>query len=500
MQDLNIITCSYVKAIIMKGMKLTWSIVNTEYCVCLLCKFFDNDYCHKWHLPRGPTLYKCTKFKRNSLFRERNLKEQTFRLIFLLYFMIYFCIGIIPPNINSIISSIPTMSEFGMGTVIVLNLLFNSLSAIFFGYYGDKISSRFSIKRLFVITNVLWIVGYDMLSLTLNYASFISMIIFSAIGTGAFMPLGFSMLGKIFHAKDRGNKFGLMQFGLILGNGLGIIVGLVSNNIFGHNGWRFAYLFGFLVSVIILSIYILNGIEPKYGETDPKFEDYRGEINYNYKITRSHLVQLIRTKSVIGILLSVLCGAIAMSTLANWGIYYLTIKFGSITLATLLFLTVGISALPGAIIGGKISDHFFTTGNHNKRIMISIIGILAGTLCLLGFFLIPSNSLLLLLPLGIIGYFFSSFNTGTQFAIYSEVCIPEVYSIINALNGLMINIGGICGNILLSAILYKNISLLSYVIFLVLVIWLLGSLFWIFPFKHYTKDFQERNRAIKEVL
>ena len=176
--------------------------------------------------------------------------------------MIYFCIGIIPPSITSIISSIPTISEFEMGTIIVINLFVNSISAFFFGYYGEKISNRFSIKKLFIFTNILWIIGYDMLAVTSNYISFISMIIISAIGTGAFMPLGFSMVGRFFHPKNRGNKFGLMQFGLITGNGLGIIIGLVLNNLIGHNGWRFAYLFGFILSVIILSIYILNGIEP----------------------------------------------------------------------------------------------------------------------------------------------------------------------------------------------------------------------------------------------
>jgi hypothetical protein len=54
---------------------------------------------------------------------------------------------------------------------------------------------------------------------------------------GAFIPLGFSMVGELFHAKIRGNKFGIMQFGLILGNGLGIMMGITFSNIFNQNGW-----------------------------------------------------------------------------------------------------------------------------------------------------------------------------------------------------------------------------------------------------------------------
>ena len=143
-----------------------------------------------------------------------------------------------------------------------------------------------------------------------------------------------------------------------------------------------------------------------------------------------------------------------------------------------------------------MSDHFFNTSKHNKRMMIPIMTILIGSICLLAFYLMPINYWILLLPLGFIGYFFSSFNIGTQFAIYSEVCIPEVRSTANALNGLMINVGGVCGNLLLSLILYQNISFLSYAILLILMVWLLGSFFWILPWLNYVKDFQRRNRVL----
>jgi predicted MFS family arabinose efflux permease len=119
-----------------------------------------------------------------------------------------------------------------------------------------------------------------------------------------------------------------------------------------------------------------------------------------------------------------------------------------------------------------------------------------GSISLLGFYLVPISYWFLVLPLGFIGYFFTSFNSGTQYSIYSELCIPEVRSTANALNGLMLNIGGICGNLLVSVIIYQNIMFLSYSILLVLLVWLLGSLFWILPWICYKKDFQRRNRIM----
>ncbi|MFW9972117.1 MAG: MFS transporter [Candidatus Odinarchaeota archaeon] len=480
----------------MKGITEIWSLIRNKYSMCLFCKFFANDYCTKWHFPRSPVSIKCKKFKRNYLFRERILKKHTFQLTFLLYFMMYFCIGIIPPNIINIIKSVSSISEFHISLAITFNLFINSIIVMVFGYFGDRISEKISMKRLFVLTNSLWIFGYGFLSLSPNFAFFLSMHIISAIGTGAFIPLGFSMVGELFNAKIRGKKFGIMQFGLILGNGLGIMMGIVFINIFNQNGWRFAYFFAILLNILIISVYSLIAIQPERGRTDPELADFLGNINYNYKITRNHLIQLANTKSIIGILFSVLCGGIALSTLANWGIHFLTLKFGNSTFASITFLIVGTAALPGAIIGGKISDYFFNNKRKSRRFLISIISIVIGSLSLLGFYVVPINYWFLVLPLGILGYFFTSFNSGTQYAIYSELCVPELRSTVNALNGLMLNIGGICGNLLVSVILFQNIIFLSYSILIVLLVWLCGSFFWILPWKFYKKDFQRRKRIM----
>ncbi|MFW9772158.1 MAG: MFS transporter [Candidatus Heimdallarchaeota archaeon] len=424
------------------------------------------------------------------------MTKHTFRLIFSLYFMMYFCIGIIPPNISNIINTVSSISEFQISLAIAINLIVNSFSVMIFGYFGDRMSEKTSVKRLFILTNSIWIFGYGFLSLSPNYVLFLSMLIISAIGTGAFIPLGFSMVGEFFNAKDRGKKFGIMQFGLILGNGLGIIIGITFTNIFKQNGWRIAYLFAVLLNMLILSAYSLIAIQPERGRMDSEFVDFPGIINYNYRTTKDHLIQLVNTKSIIGILLSVLCGGILTSTLANWGIYFLTLKFGNSAFAAIAYLIVGTAALPGAVIGGKISDYFFENNKRDKQFLICVISILTGSISLLGFYLVHISYWILLLPLGILGYFFISFNSGTQYAIYAELCTPEVRSTVNALNGLMLNIGGICGNLLVSVIVYQNIMFLSYSILLVLLIWLFGSLFWILPWKFYMKDFHNRKRIM----
>ena len=102
-------------------------------------------------------------------------------------------------------------------------------------------------------------------------------------------------------------------------------------------------------------------------------------------------------------------------------------------------------------------------------------------------------SWILFLSLGLVGNFFASLNAGNIFAIYSEVCVPETRSTINAFNGTMVNIGAIIGNLLLSTLIKQDLGFLPLAIFLVLVIWMLGSLFWLVPLKYYSIDVSRCN-------
>ena len=432
-----------------------------------------------------------------------NLKrDKTFRSIYNLYFMLYFFVGILPVNIDNLLINLPGTTKFGIGIVIASSLVIGIVSILTFGYLGEKISEKFTRKKLFSITNLCWILAYGSLSFSLNYNFYLIFYIFAAIGTGAFLPLGFAIIGDLYSPKERGSKFGVMQFGLLLGNGLGIILGGLLGSYTGPNGWRYAYVLGFILGILSLINFIRKGVEPERGRSEPEFADFKGEIDYNYKITFHNLIRLFKVKSIIAILISVLASGIASSTLGNWAIYYLTLKIGSSDggfYATTIYLLAGMGALPGTIVGGRLGDSLFRADKPKGRVLVSLLGLLLGISFMFSFYLVPFFtttisqvifSWIIFILLGLIAYFFTSFSIGNQFAIYSELCVPELRSTTNALNGLMINIGGIIGNLLLSSLIERNLSWLPFAIFLVLLIWLLGSLLWVIPYFYYTKDSQ----------
>lgn len=429
--------------------------------------------------------------------------RKTYQSMVFLYFMMFFCGGILPVNIDNLLSYLPKTTKFGIGVLNAGALIIGIISIIVFGYYGDKISNKYSRKRVFIFTNLVWILPYGFASFSLNYYFYLVFLITGAIGTGAFLPLGFSMIGDLYSPKNRGKKYGVMQFSVVLGSGMGIIFGGLLGNYGGPLGWRFAYGLGFFLGILSLIFYILKGIEPERLRSEPEFEDYKGEIKYTYKITFSNLKQLFRKKSIRALLISVLCSGIANATLGTWAIFYLNTKISTMDselIVTTIYILAGSGALPGSIIGGRLGDYYFKKGKLKARALISIIGLVVGIFLLMIYYLLPFFtetvvqvifSWILFLILGYLGSFFTSLAMGNQFAIYSEVSLPEVRSTANALNGLIANIGGIIGNLTISSLIESDISFLPYAILLVLIIWLCGTFFWIIPYYYYPRESKE---------
>ena len=210
---------------------------------------------------------------------------------------------------------------------------------------------------------------------------------------------------------------------------------------------------GFLTASF-LGLFVIIGYSKFGSRADINLTQSNEERAYNYKITFRELVLLFKIKTVIGILLFVVCSGIAASTLANWSVFYLDLKLNNKGMAILLYLIAGLGALPGAVMGGSLGDAYFKLG----RIKGS--------------------------------------STGNQFAIFSDVTDSKLRGTVNSMSGIMTNIGGIIGNLLVSTLIQTNIQMISTSIVIVLVIWLFGSFLWIIPYFYYSKELNLRRKII----
>ena len=96
-------------------------------------------------------------------------RKKTFRAFFQLYFMMYFFYGILPVNIDNLLIYLPNTTTFGVGFLQAFTLIVAIISILFFGYSEDKIAMKHSRKKIFIITNLVWIISYGFVSLSINY-------------------------------------------------------------------------------------------------------------------------------------------------------------------------------------------------------------------------------------------------------------------------------------------------------------------------------------------
>ena len=429
---------------------------------------------------------------------EDDYKKKTnanFKAIWLVYLNMYSCFVMLGSVQDNLMDLLPGTNDIGIGMIAAGGLIVGIVSTLIFGYYHEKIAEKYSRKKFFIGTNLIWIACYFLLAFSPNFVFFMIVVLIGAVGTGAFVPIGFSIIGDSFSPKERGDKFGFMQVGLLMGGGWGLIWGAIFA-FAGAPGWRIAYIFVTILSLLALDLYRRVGFDPERGRAETAFEDFEGAINYDYKITMKNVGQILRKKSLLALLISILLTGIATSTLGLWTIYYFTyFKFdGNKQIATALYIGVMVSSLPGNIVGGRLGDKYFKEGKPRGRVMISLSGLFVGIILQMIFFLMPLTtpiSWVIFIPLGIIQAFLCAVAAGNRFAIYSEVCTPELRSTVNSMHVMMLNAGGVIGNLVLASMVQTNPALMPTAIALVLSIWLIGSTFWIVPYFTYPKEARE---------
>lgn len=79
------------------------------------------------------------------------------------------------------------------------------------------------------------------------------------------------------------------------------------------------------------------------------------------------------------------------------------------------------------------------------------------------------------------------------------MCGPKSKALANAMNGVMLNIGGIIGNVLTSVLIQDSFVGLSFAILMVLIIWLCGTMFWIISILYYPIEVVKNDKNVLEI-
>lgn len=428
--------------------------------------------------------------------------KKNFRSICLLHLTFHINIGLYSVNIQSFLLDLPGMTPFGIGLAASIGLIVGTISIILFGYYTDKLSERISRKKIFFFTNLCWIIGFSSRALAPNYNFFLIGVGIASIGGGAFLPIGYSIIGDSYPPEERGKSYGGMNVALIIGVGAGNILGGLIGNIFGPLGWRLSYGISGVLGLLALLNYSFSGIDLERGRSEPEFKDFEGKIYSDYKITFENLFHVFKRKSILGIMIYHLFMGVTYAV-GTWTIFYLSNKINdnnAILVALAIVLLGGTGAIVGTMMGGRLGDSFYRSGKIRGRVVISLFGLILGIIVFLIFYLIPFNtttpsqyifSFIIFLILYWIGSFLTSLCAPNIYAIYSEVSVPELRGTANAFTGVIASIGGIIGQFTFSYIIERDMKLFPFAVSLLLSVFLFGTLFWIITYSYYPQESKE---------
>jgi len=435
--------------------------------------------------------------------------NRNFIAIFLLYMAFFNCNMILSVNIENLLLYLPDTTASGIALLVAFALLVQIISLLFFSSYVTNITEKYSRKKLFLISNIMVCVGFLTVAMSVNFTMFFIFYLFANFGNGSYLPLGFAIIGDSFPPKERGHKFGLMNFALLMGSGGGIIFGGLIGSLGGPIGWRIAYCFAAFLVLTAIIRYYQWGIEVSKGQADPEFNDLEiDNQKFDYKITVSNFSQILKKKSVIGIYIVVILTAITTTTMGTWAIYFISMKIDSpyaTFIASTLVILTGLGGLFGTIFGGKMGDSLSHKGKVRGRTVISLFATLLAIISNMIFYLfLPFNgniiifSFMLFFFVGFIAMFLASVPVGNIYAIYSEVCVPENRGLANAMSGLMAKAGGVIGNLIVSALIISSVSNLSLAVSFLLSISLIGSFSWLLPYFYYPKEAQKLRDLMAE--
>lgn len=327
---------------------------------------------------------------------------------------------------SSILQHVFSISKAQVGLLITASQGVGFLSTLFFGRLADRTSRT----RLLAIAVVIWGVA----TLASGAATSFLFLLIARIGLGltvaATLPCAASLVGDFFPERERGKIYGCILAGEIVGTGIGFMLAGEIATLW----WRL----GFWVlcpPALLIAWWLYKLPEPERGgegqlakgqreighATEPKPEHEQARTGQSQerlmaKKARQAGVQprerLVNAKDpggqslwwAIGYVLSVptnvvliICSALGYAFFADmrtFGIDYVETWLGlKHQLAVGLLLPLGLGALGGIWVGGRLGDHLLKKGYFAARVWVA-----TGFLCSSVLFLLAAFWLRMLWP------------------------------------------------------------------------------------------------------
>lgn len=364
------------------------------------------------------------------------------------------------PNMLLSVSKSLEVPESSLGLVTASVIVVAAVSAVVWGYLGDR-SSR---KRLLLYGTVIWAAGTWASGTAGTLGELWWWQAFTAVGLGSIASVGFSVISDFISPKRRG--LAMSFWGLSQGAG-GLAGGLVASQL-GAEDWRVPFTWLAWIGLGCASLYLAT-FDPQRGRA----EDAYSASGHEHLIERAQLPALFRKRTNIWLIAQGITAQLAYGSLI-WVplLYQAKVAAEGYDTATAtrvggIFAAIFQLAAVSSIGAGYIGDRW-QARNPRGRAYLSMIGILGAVPFFLGFFFIPLRGLsitsvpdggttasiaadvlvsLVTNPwvtaafgLSIVALIFTSADSPNWFALLADVNLPEhrgtVFGVANLANGL----------------------------------------------------------------
>ena len=294
-------------------------------------------------------------------------------------------IGILPPLYAVIAQDLRT-SELALGVVTASSILVAAISAVAWGYWGDRTGR----KRLLFYGTAIWSLALLWSTTASSFLPFFALQVIAAVGLGCIASVGFSVLGDFVSPWNRG--FVMSLWGVCQGIGGG--VGLLLAGLLGASDWHLPF---YIVSGagIVSGVAYLFTYDPERGRMEPDLaEVYESGAEYDYEIRLGDIASLVTKPSNVWLILQGFTAQVAYGSLiwlprmftskVQAGGYSLGTATTVGTLFAILFHVGGVFS----ILGGQLGDRW-QSRNPRGRATLCAIGILGAIPMFLALFFFP---------------------------------------------------------------------------------------------------------------
>lgn len=406
---------------------------------------------------------------------------------------------LLPPNYQMVMAEFD-ISESRMGLISTIFVVSGVAVTALWGFLSD-IKER---KKLLLIGVMVGEIPCFATAFVQSYDQLLLTRIFTGIGVGALIPIGYSLISDIYEEGKRGKGFGYIQVAL----GLGSLVGMILAGTLAN--WRTPFIIVAVPNFFLAPLFYWIMVEPKRGEGDKELKDSLKEgAEYSYKIDLNTVKKSFKTKTNLLIFSQGIIGMIPWGVLTYWLVSFLIVTRGMERgTATFVLLIVGSATVLGSIVGGLLGDRFEDRMRGGRAILVGI-SMFIGAVASIGLIVYPLPRTLAVRDWIILTIYVFLFLQTITFAapnvpaIISQVNLPEdrgtVFGVFNILNNGGMALGPVFAGFLVGLLVsfgygrplaYRNAMIIG------AAFWIPASFIWIWLKTQYPDD----RDNIKDIL